>query len=93
MSKEIIEIVKCNYCGGTMKGRLDDNTYRNYCGVKSKDIEEIPLDFCHTCWEYVVKRSKNKKELFKLIEKETDWIICDYEYVGFDYKEEWGRLL
>lgn len=87
MSKIKIEITKCDYCGETMQGRLDDNSYRNYCGVKSKDIEHIELDFCNSCWEYAVERSRNKEGLFELIEKETDWIICDFQYIGWDYDE------
>ena len=93
MSKVKIEIIKCDCCGETIKGRLDNNVFRKYSGVKSKDIEEIELDFCNSCWEYFVERSRNKKELFEMIEKETDWIICNYDYVGWNYDEEgsWKR--
>ena len=80
MSKEIIEIIKCDYCGEIIEGRSDNGNIIVYCGVKSKDIENIELDFCISCWNYAIQRSKDKKELFKLIEKETDWIISDYEY-------------
>jgi hypothetical protein len=93
MSEINVKIIKCDSCGETIEGRLDDGDYRNYCGVKSRDIEHIKLDFCNSCWEYAVERSKNKEELFKLIEKENDWIICDFEYINWDYdeNENWLR--
>jgi len=87
MSEINVKIIKCDNCGETIEGRLDDNTFRKYSGVKSKDIEHIELDFCNSCWEYAVERSRNREELFELIEKETDWIIFNFQYVNWDYDE------
>ena len=87
MSEINIKIIKCDGCGEIIRGRSDNGDVISFYGVKSRDIEQIELDFCVDCWKYAVKRSRNKEELFKLIEKETDWIICDYSHVGWDYDE------
>lgn len=94
MSKIKIEITKCDYCGDIIEGRSDNGDIINYCGIKSKDINQNEVNFCISCWNYAIQRSKNKKELFQLIEKETTLIICDYEYVCWHRdkeSEDWKR--
>ena len=102
MSEINIKIIKCDGCGETIRGRSDNGSYINQPQVKIENknfkLGEpeglYNLDFCCDCWEhYYVPRSRNKRELFELIEKELNYPVDEdnfyYEYVHWNYIEKW----
>ena len=95
-----IKIIKCDSCGELIKGRSDNGSWINHPEVKIKNpLNNIKnLDICYDCWKYYyIPRSKNKKDLFKLIKDEFEFefdidIKEDkfyYEYVNWKYLEKW----